>query len=189
MKSGSHLMATLLIGALFIFPFATQEASAHGLGDAWVQVPGGTIRPGEEFEVWGADFGPFATVELFFSTGEQVGQIEAGADGHFTTVVRAPDELQTGFAELNATTNDGLWSSVWVEVSNSGTAAQQADLWTDPSVIVLGLFVIGAAALVGYVLLRGRRVTAPAPAPSARRPLPSKRRRARAGERTSVSLD
>lgn len=176
MKYRGHLIATLLIGALLVIPL-TAGVEAHGLGAPWVQVPGGLVRPGEDFEVWGADFSPYATVELFFSTGERMGEVPAGADGHFTATLRAPVELTDGFAELNATTNDGMWSSVWVQVSASGVAAQQAAWWTDPSVLVLGLFVVGAAAMVGYVLLRGRRDTAPVPVRAARRPLPPKKRR------------
>ena len=165
MKLRAHL-AAMLIGALLALPFATQEAAAHGLGDAWVQVPGGTIRPGEEFEVWGADFGPFATVDLFFSTGERMGQVAAGADGHFTTTIRAPDDLQTGFAELNATSEAGMWSSVWVEVGGSASVTQSATWWTDPSVIVLGVLVIGAFLGVGLLLIRRKPpVRSPAPVP------------------------
>ena len=142
-------------------------AQAHGLGGPWVQVPGATILPGEEFELWGADFGPHATVDIALSTGDRTypaGQVVAGADGHFTTMISAPDTLPSGFVELNATTESGLWSSVWVQVGRGSAAASPVAWWMDPSVLVLGVLVIGGLMAIGLMLIR-RRTAQPATAP------------------------
>ena len=149
-------------------------AQAHGVGGAWVQVPGATIFAGEPFELWGADFGHNATVDIALSTGDQiypVGQVVAGEDGHFTTSIAAPDALPAGFVELTATTEAGVSSSVWVQVGRGSAAAPPAAWWMDPSVLVLGALVIGGLVAIGVMLFR-RRTTRP---PTATRRLSSRR--------------
>jgi hypothetical protein len=172
MRSRGRLTAVFLgaVTALLL----SAGAGAHGLGGPWVQVPGATIFPGEPYELWGADFGPHATVDIALSTGDRTypaGEVTAGADGHFTTSIAAPEALPAGFVELTATTEAGLSSSVWVQVGRGSAAASPAAWWMDPSVLVLGVLVIGGLIAIGLMLIR-RRTAQPATAPrrlSARR--------------------
>jgi hypothetical protein len=152
-------------------------AVAHSGGEPYIIVPVDHILPGQTFDVIAADMGPDAEVRFEISTEQRVVPLAtatAGPDGHFQTTLSLPSDFPTGYAELLAVGNDGSRASTWVLVglrTESTPAPPGASAWwTDPSVLLLGAFLMGALAVVGYLLLWPRSRTPPVAAP-----LPSRR--------------
>lgn len=183
----------LILGPLFAVLVAVAaagaplEAQAHGAGSAFIIVPADHINPGSPFDVIGADLGPNAAVSFEIVNGDRVatlGDVSSDSEGHFQANLQLPADYPQGYAELFATSSNGTEVATWVLVGPrteaTGAPPRQSPWWMDPSVIVLGIFLVGAILVIGYVLLRPDSAR-PAPAPAARRPLPSKRRRARMG--------
>jgi hypothetical protein len=143
---------------------APARVEAHFGGGAFIIVPADHVNPGESFEVIAADMGPNATVTFRVEHDEVVAPLSpatAGPDGHFTTNLTLPANYPTGYALLVASSNDGSQTSTWVLVgARDGATPPRPDQlawWADPSVIVLGIAVLGGAGVLGYTLLRRRQ--------------------------------
>jgi hypothetical protein len=175
------LLAVLMASALVVAP-----VSAHFGGGAFIIVPSDHIDPGSTFEVIGVDLAPESTVDFKIVRDESVmalGTFVSGADGHFTTRLQLPADYPTGYAQLFATATDGTEASTWVLVGarTESTPAPPAatEWWSDPSVLIFGVFLIGGFAAVAYALLK-RKSGEPVPARAAvRGQVASKRSRAR----------
>ncbi|MEP7157865.1 MAG: hypothetical protein ABI797_00420 [Chloroflexota bacterium] len=175
------VFAVLMASALVVAP-----ASAHFGGGAFIVVPSDHIDPGSTFEVIGADLAPASTVDFKIVRDESVvslGTFVSGADGHFTTQLQLPADYPDGYAQLFATATDGTEASTWVLVgarTESTPAPPGAtEWWSDPSVLIVGVFLIGGFAAVAYALLK-RKSGEPVPARAGQRgPVASKRSRTR----------
>jgi len=158
-------------------------AQAHGLGGPLIQVPGGRVDPGREFEFWGADFAADALVDLSLATGGNVlplGRVTAGADGHFTASILMPAAAVPGYSELRADDGRSGRATVWVQVGDVPGGIQQAGAaWLgDPSVIVLVVALAGGLLALGFLALRrGRRNEPQRAGAPVRGPLVKRRRR------------
>jgi hypothetical protein len=182
-------MRSLVLSAcavLMASAIAAVPVHAHFGGGAFIVVPVDHVNPGSTFEVVGADLTPESTVDFKIVRDESVvplGTFVSGADGHFTTELQLPADYPNGYAQLFATAADGTEASTWVLVGDrtESTPAPPGatQWWTDPSVLLLGVFIIGGLAAIVYVLLK-RRSGEPVPArASARRPADTKRSRTR----------
>ena len=167
------LVVTVLVSAWLsaaaITPFG---AAAHFGGEAYILVPADHVNPGDTFEVIAADLTPNATVSLTMlrdATPVSLGQATADAEGHFTTSIPLPSEYPAGYAQLIAVAQDGTQASTWVLVGSRTSATPpppgQPAWWADPSVIVLGIAVLGGAGVLGYALIKRRQEQRVAVAP------------------------
>jgi hypothetical protein len=152
------LIATTL--ALMLASWAA-PVSAHLGATAYIIVPADHVLAGESFDVVGADMGPSSNVTFRLvheQTTTELQSITTNADGHFQVTLSVPQEFPDGYAQLFATASDGTETSTWllVGVRTASTPAPPSatQWWSDPSVLVLLVLVIGAFGLVGYILLR-----------------------------------
>jgi hypothetical protein len=159
---------------LLLFPSA---ALAHGDGEPWLFVAADHVEQGQPFSVIGADMGPSVGVTFeLTSYGEpmSLGEVTTEQDGHFEASLTVPMTVRDGYAELRAVDAAGLEASTWVLVGDEPDLSVPPmpvagnPWWTDPSVIVLGLFLVGGALAVGYLLVKSRR--RPVPARATERP-------------------
>jgi hypothetical protein len=153
---------------LFLLIIATTAgASAHGEGEPWLFVAADRVYQGESFTVIGADMGPGVRVEFDLASGNSpvpLGEVTAAEDGHFETTLILPPTLPDGYVELRAVDAAGLEASTWLLVGDTvdpavtvPPVAGSSSWWTDPSVLVLGVLILGGLGAVGYVLLKSRR--------------------------------
>lgn len=173
--------------ALLLVALTSTRVGAHIGGESFILVPSDSVSPGSAFEVIAVDLGPNATISFEVDNGNRVaalGSVPADSDGHFQGALQMPADYPQGYAELIAISSDGYEVATWVLIgprtASTGAPPGQPTWWSDPSVVVLGVFVVGALGVLGYLLIQ-RGSTRPAPVRAARRPLPSKRRRARTG--------
>ena len=157
----------------------------HGGAGAFVIVPADHVVPGESFDVVVADMGAGSEIVLTIEAperSESLATVTAAPDGHFHGSVDLPANFPDGYAQLIVSGSDGSVASTWVLVSprraGAPSSPDSGSWWTDPSVVLLGAFVIGALAVVGYLLLRPKPRAAVSVA-AARRPISNKARRAR----------
>lgn len=179
----------------FLLPFATAvlaalvftlaSVAAHSGGDAYVLVLADHINPGDSFEVIVADFGPDTNVDLVIMRDRlavPLSTVKAGADGHFQATLELPADFPGGYAQLVARADEGSEVSTWVLVGerteSTPAPPSGSEWWQDPSVLVLGLFVVGAVAVVAHLILRPRSAS-PAPARVSRCRVPAKKGRSR----------
>ena len=139
-------------------------ATAHIGGGAFILVPADHVLPGATFEVIAADMGMDATVSFRIEHDTLVVPLDAataGPDGHFQTTLSLPADFPIGYAQLIARADDGSEASTWLLVGERTAATPPPPAtvawWTDPSVLVLLVLLIGAAGVVGYLVLRPRR--------------------------------
>ena len=144
--------------------------AAHLGGSAYIFVTQDFILPGQQFGLIAADMGEQADVTLEIvheSVVAQLGTARAASDGHFTATLSLPADFPHGYAQVIATAIDGSQTSTWVLVgertASSPPPPDTRSWWSDPSVLVLVIFVVGAVAVAGYLLLRPR-LGRPAPA-------------------------
>ncbi|MGI8927909.1 MAG: hypothetical protein ACR2H0_00390 [Candidatus Limnocylindrales bacterium] len=154
-----------LAAALFVAVFGgAAGVAAHQGSSAYMLVAQDFILPGQQFELIAADIGSNAALSIEIAQAPvvaQLGTVQAAGDGHFTATFSLPSDFPGGYAQIIATASDGTETSTWVFVGQ-GTASTppppgSGSWWTDPSVLVLVGFVIGAAGVAGYLLLRPRR--------------------------------
>lgn len=113
---------------------------------------------------------------------EQLGTAQAAPDGHFTATLSLPANFPGGYAQVIATQADGMQTSTWVLVGQRTASTpprpDDGEWWTDPSVLVLIIFVIGAVAGIGCLFLRpeSKPIAVTAVAPPDARITPCKRR-------------
>jgi hypothetical protein len=185
-RNQMHSLVLSACVALLTSVIAAAPVHAHFGGGAFIVVPADHVNPGSTFEVIGADLAPESTVEFKIVRDESVvalGTFVSGADGHFTTQLQLPADYPNGYAQLFATAADGTEASTWVLVgarTESTPAPPGAtQWWSDPSVLILGVFIIGGLAAIAYALFK-RKSGAPAPAKAGiRGPGASKRSRTR----------
>jgi hypothetical protein len=176
--------------ALILALLGAGNVSAHLGGGPFIIVPTDHLFPGQPFDVVAADMGPDSNVTFEIARDELVVQLQgakAGSDGHFTASLSLPADFPTGYALLTAVGDDGAQASTWVLVgerteSTPATPPGQGPWWADPSVLVLGVFLVGAATVLTYMALRSRSKPAPL---SAGRSTTSRKRRA-GGRRAQV---
>ena len=143
---------------------------AHDGAAAYMIVSADFVLPGQPFEVMVADIGIDAPVDFTIvkdDRSELLGTSRAAPDGHLMTDLVVPADFpQGGYAQLFATVPDVVWTSTWVYVGErtsdtppppAGTA--MARWWTDPSVIVLAVLVVGVVGAIGYLVFRPRLAT------------------------------
>ena len=138
-------------------------AFGHFGGSAYIVVRADHINPGETFDVVAADLTPNATIALTLSRDERqvsLGETVADAEGHFSSTLPLPADFPSGYAQLVAIATDGTQASTWVLVGLRTSATPpppgQVAWWADPSVIVLGGVLAGAAGMIGYAMFRRR---------------------------------
>jgi hypothetical protein len=165
-----HLRPLVLLLLLLAQP---GPALAHGNGLPWVWLDSEQVMPGGRFDVLVIDFQPFAQVELELVADEQrvtLGTIPCEGDGHGEAQLVVPADFPIGYAELTATDGAGNEAVTLLYVGEApdgmgppapperptfpADGARPAEWWTDPSVIVLGLIVIGALAAFVVMLVR-----------------------------------
>jgi hypothetical protein len=155
------------------------SVAAHDGASAYVLVTSDFVLPGQPFQVVVADIGEDAPVDFTITheaRTEALGSSRAAPDGHLMTDLVVPAGFPEGYAQLFATVPDVVWTSTWVwvgqrtwETPPPPSAASAAPWWSDPSVIVLAVLALGAVGVVGYLVLRPRRVAPQrAPSPAAR---------------------
>lgn len=177
-----RLAAALVLAALG----GAEGVAAHLGGSAYIVVAQDFIVPGQPFRLIAADMGEQADVALEIvheAVVAQLGNARAATDGHFTVTLSLPTDFPLGYAQVIATATDSSQTSTWVLVgeptASSPPPPGTGSWWSDPSVLVLVVFVMGAIVVAGYVLLRPRagRAAPVASTGSARRALARKRRR------------
>jgi hypothetical protein len=156
-----RLLMLAACAVLMASVIAVAPVRAHFGGGAFIVVTADHVDPGSSFEVIGADLAPESTVEFRIVRDDFVvvlGTFVSGADGHFTTQLQLPADYPTGYAQLFATAADGTEASTWVLVGarTESTPAPPGttEWWLDPSVLILGVFIIGGLVAIVYVLLR-----------------------------------
>ena len=196
MLSAMARVVPALVAALLSALALPLAAAAHGAGQPWLLVPADHVEQGQSFTVIGADMGPGVQVTLELAAGGSItplGSAQAAADGHFEASFVVPATIPDGYVELRARDAGGLDAATWLLVGDGTEAAPASPptvsgsaWWADPSVIVLGALLGGAAlALLVMLVRRSRapaRVHVPAgaarPRPVARKSGPRKSRRA-----------
>ena len=139
-------------------------ASAHGGGGASVIVPADHINPGQVFSLIAVDFGSDSVVRFKITTGDRtvdLGNWTAGPDGHFEANLDLPADFPFGWADLVATGEDGSSTTTHVLVgpisdTTPSRPGRIAPWWQDPSVWLLGAFMVGAALVLVWVVYRSR---------------------------------
>jgi hypothetical protein len=155
--------------SLALFLAAPATVVAHeGMGP-WIEVVDGQLRPGQPFAVLGDDLDPADEVTLeLVADGEvhPLGITVTDGEGHFLVELMAPAGIADGDAYLQLTTRAGWAASLWVGVGDVAEAPAGAPVspsvnpppaWSDPSVIVLGVLVGGAALAVAHTVLSSRQ--------------------------------
>jgi hypothetical protein len=174
---------------LFLLPMALPaSASAHGESEPWLFVAADRVYQGESFAVIGADMGPGVRVAFDLASGDSpvpLGEVITAEDGHFETTLILPPTQPDGYVELRAMDSAGLEASTWLLVGDTVDPAVTAPpvagsspWWTDPSVLVFGVLILGGVGAVGYVLLKSRRAATTGTREPAR-PMPRKQARKR----------
>lgn len=158
---------------------APSVAIGHEGAEAFILVPLDQVNPGEPFEVIGADLTPNSSVSFRVERGSNVvplgSSATAGPDGHFTATLTLPAEYPTGYAQLIAAADDGTETSTWIlvgprDASTGGPPGiGTGSWWTDPLVLILGVFITAALAAIVYVLMKRRRHAAAASGTNLRR--------------------
>ena len=153
-----------MVAATLILLCASASTTAgHVGGQPFIFVTDDAIDPGEQFMLIGADLAPYSQVEVNVRIDEYsatLGTLRAGSDGHFETPLTMPAEAPIGYIELIALSPDGTSASAWIHVGpRTGEEApppiaSQTGLPVDPSLIVLGLLLVGSVGAVAYLLLR-----------------------------------
>ena len=146
----------------------TSGAAAHEGAAAYMVVASDFVLPGQPFQVVVADIGEDAPVHFSIvkdARVEALGSSRAAPDGHLMADLMLPSDFPLGYAQLTATVMDVTSTSTWVLVGerNSGTpappsAANAVAWWSDPSVIVLGVLLVGVIGAIGYLLFKPKRV-------------------------------
>jgi hypothetical protein len=159
-------------------------AGAHFGASAYLFVVEDSVMPGATFTLVASDVSPAASVSFELLRGEyaaDLGTITAGPDGHFQTSLTMPEDAPNGYVELIGRSPDGTSASTFVlvgprtpETGSPPAVARPGGI--DPSLIVLGILLIGSIGAVVYVLFK-RRQPAPEQVAVAPRRLPSKKRR------------
>ena len=156
--------ARLLAALLLTLGVGAEGAAAHFGASAYIVVTDDFVLPGQPFEVVVADVGAEASVSLRIEhepTIAALGTIRAAPDGHIVANLVVPADFPVGYAQLFASVPYGITVSTWVLIGErtASTPAPPgtAPWWADPSVLVLLAFLIGAAGVTGYLLLRPRR--------------------------------
>lgn len=190
----SALLGVSLMWLAMVVAALTSAAAVlgHGANSAYILIPVDHVNPGEPFEVIAGDMGPNATVAFRLERDEEtalLSEATAGSDGHFTTTLTMPAEFPAGYAMLVAEAADGTTTSTWVLVGprTSATPSPPGQLawWSDPSVVVLGIAVVGGLGALGYALWRrghAQRVTVAAGGSRRRSSGKAQRRATRRGQ-------
>jgi hypothetical protein len=167
----ASVVTALIVGA---FLAAASGVAAHNGMAPYVIVNADFILPGQQFSVMVADIGEDAPVDfeiVMDARSETLGRTRAAPDGHLMTDLVLPADFPVGYAQLFATVQDVTSTSTWVLVGERtadtpaaapAPAPTAAQWWTDPSVLVLGSFVVGAVGVIGYLVFKPRR-NAPQP--------------------------
>jgi len=155
--------ARLVAALLLTFVVAVGGAAAHQGGSTYTVITADYILPRAPFEVVASDMGPDASVGMRIvheQTVAPLGTVRAAPDGHFVTNPVLPSDFPIGYAELFATAVNGASVSTWALVGKRTASTPPppgtGSWWTDPSVVVLLVFLVGAVGAVGYLLLRPR---------------------------------
>jgi hypothetical protein len=170
------LAVAFVLASLGVAVTAPLTARAHFGGGAFILVPADHVNPGETFNVIAADLTPNARVSLTIAldaTSVSLGEATSDAEGHFQTTIPLPSDFPSGYAQLTAVAEDGTQASTWVLVGPRTAATPRPpgspEWWQDPSVIVLGIAVIGGVGALLYALVRRQSQRVPVAPGSARR--------------------
>jgi hypothetical protein len=179
----ARLLASLMLPALLVLQVGV--ASGHGTGLPWIWVEDEEVTPGQQFNVLVIDFEPYGTVTLeLVAEGRRaaLGEIASEGDGHGEAELRVPTDFPLGYVELTGTDASGGEAVTLLYVGElpagvgppapaqrpdigGGPQAASGEWWTDPSVLVLGLMLGGAAAGLLAMLARRRPAGATKPGP------------------------
>ena len=164
------------------------SASAHSGAAPYVIVQADFVLPGQPFQVVVTDIGEDAPVDFAIAKDQRsasLGSTRAAQDGHLMIDLRVPADFPLGYAQLSATVSDVISTSTWVLVGERTSATapapsppSAAPWWADPSVIVLGVLLVGVIGAIGYLLLQPKR-TKPQPVPATSGPRRSSGKRSR----------
>ena len=171
--------------------------SGHFGAQSFVFVTDDEIDPGEQFTLIGSDLAPDSMVEVNLRIDEYsatLGTLRSGSDGHFETMLTMPAEAPSGYIELVASSPDGTSASAWIHVGpRTGQEApppsrSQTGFPIDPSLIVLGVLLVGSVGAVGYLLLRRRTRAGGSSGPDEAAPEPARKRLRRESRRLRAKL-
>ena len=160
-------MPLLFAASLILLATARLAAGHEGQGPS-IDADTRELRQGRSVMVVGDDFEIGEQVQLeLWSFGDVYPLGSAGVDGegHFTADVTVPDEVEDGYAEIQATTNSGSATALVVLVGEGpdlseglpGPAPRAPPIWTDPAAIVLSLLIGAGMLAVLYAFARRRR--------------------------------
>jgi hypothetical protein len=179
----TRLLASLMLLALLALHVGV--AAGHGTGLPWIWVEDEQVLPGQQFNVVAIDFEPYGTVTLeLVAEGRRaaLGEFPSEGDGHGEAELQVPTDFPLGYAELTGTDASGGEAVTLLYVGEmpagagppappqrpdigGGSQAASGEWWTDPSVIVLGLVLGGAAAGLLAMLARRRPAGTAKPGP------------------------
>ena len=152
-------------------------ASAHDGAAPFVLVQSEFVLPGQPFQVIVTDVGEDAPVDFAIAKDQRtasLGSTRAAQDGHLMVDLELPDDFPLGYAQLSATVPDVLSTSTWVLVGEPNAETPPppnqvaaAAWWSDPSVILLGVLLVGVIGAIGYLVFKPRQVKPQAAVPSA----------------------
>jgi len=161
---GALLRHTLLaIAAVFALLLAPASATAHGNASPTLIVTVEHVDPGTSVPIIAADFGSDSLVQFKIVAGGksvELGHQSAGPDGHFSSSFDIPTDFPLGWAEIVGTGDDGSSTSTQVLIGPTSGAPPRPNRvvpwWQDPSIWLLGAFVIGAVLVLVWVAFRSR---------------------------------
>ena len=161
------------LAAILAVLIAPAVATAHGNASPTLIVTVDHVDPGTSVPIIAADFGSDSLVQFKIvapAKSVELGHLTAGPDGHFTASFEIPADFPLGWAEIVGTGDDGSSTSTQVLIGPTSGAQPRpnraAPWWQDPSIWLLGAFVVSAVVVIVWLAFRSRSTRA---APRSRR--------------------
>ena len=164
-RHASRALRTLAVLAALIAEIVTAiPAMGHAGGLPTVIIPLDHVVPDESFEILLSDFAANSAIHItLVQDGKTIVLAEAttGADGHGSASATLPATFALGYVQLFAMSDDGATADTWIRVGTgtytSPGSTAKSDWWTDPSILVFGVFILGAVAALTFLATRSRR--------------------------------